>query len=132
MRKWTTDWLIGERYEIENAKVTRVDLSMADHGALCLEMVLKGNGWECYYGGYVIGHGYLDADEFSGSDIGMEYIMRIMDTVGVSRFNDMVGKYIRVATKGWGSTVKIFGNIIKDKWFDSESFFADKENPCND
>ena len=37
------------------------------------------------------------------------------------------GKYVRVATKGWGSTVKIIGNILEDKWFDYESFFDDKE-----
>ena len=53
--------------------------------------------------------------------------MRIMDTVGVERFQDLKGKYVRVATKGLGSSVKIIGNIIKDKWFDAETFFADKE-----
>ena len=55
--------------------------------------------------------------------------MRIMDTVGVEKFQDLKGKYVRVATKGWGDSVKIIGNIIKDKWFDVETFFADnKEN----
>lgn len=38
-----------------------------------------------------------------------------MNTVGVERFNDMQGKYVRVATKSWGDTVKIVGNIIKDQ-----------------
>ena len=53
--------------------------------------------------------------------------MRIMDTVGVEKFQDLKGKYIRVAAKGWGNSVKIIGNIINDKWFDTETFFADKE-----
>ena len=53
--------------------------------------------------------------------------MRIMDTVGCSTYEGKKGKYVRVATKGWGSTVKIIGNILEDKWFDYESFFDDKE-----
>ena len=58
----------------------------------------------------------------------MEAIMRIMDTVGCDKYENMKDKYIRVATKGWGSTVKIIGNVLEDKWFDYESFFKDKEN----
>ena len=44
--------------------------------------------------------------------------MRIMDTVGVEKWEDLKDKFIRVATKNWGDTIKISGNIIKDKWFD--------------
>lgn len=47
--------------------------------------------------------------------------------LGVSRLEDMKGKYVRVATKKWGDTVKIIGNIIKDRWFDYQSFYADKK-----
>lgn len=112
-------------YEIENAKITSANLSMADHGILTLRLVLEGAGWGCVYGGYVLGKGYLGADEFEGSAKGMESIMRIMDVVGVEEFNDLKGKIIRVAVKGWGDSVKIIGNVISDKWFDIESFFKD-------
>ena len=50
-----------------------------------------------------------------------------MDTVGVERLQDLKGEYVRVAIKRWGDSVKIIGNIIKDKWFDAETFFADKK-----
>lgn len=125
MKKWNADLLKEAGYKIENAKIESVDLSMADHGVFCLEMHLAGDGWGVVYGGFVIGKGYLGAEEFSGTPQGIEYIMRIMDTVGVTRFNDMVGKYIRVATKGWGDIIKIIGNVIEDKWFDTETFFKD-------
>ena len=129
MKKYTQEQLIESGYSIENALITNVDLSMADHGCLTLAMTLEGSGWGVVYGGYCLGKGYLGADDdfFDGSAAGMEYLMRIMDTVGVEKFQDLKGKYIRVATKGWGSSVKIIGNIIKDKWFDAETFFADKE-----
>ena len=129
MINYTHDKLINLDYKIENALIESVDLSMGDHGCLTLSMTLEGYGWGVVYGGYCLGKGYLGADDdfFEGSDIGTEYLMRIMDTVGVETFQDLKGKYVRIATKGWGDSVKIIGNIIKDKWFDAESFFTDKK-----
>ena len=127
MKNYTYEQLIESGYKIENALITNVDLSMADHGCLTLAMTLEGSGWGVVYGGYCLGHGYLGADHFDGSASGLESIMRIMDVIGVERFQDLKGKYVRVATKGWGGPVKIIGNILKDKWFDIETFFADKE-----
>lgn len=122
-----TETLMNEGYTIENAKITSIDLSMEDHGVLTLNMTLNGNGWGCVYGSYVLGKGYLGAKKFEGSVKGIEYIMRIMDTVGVSRFQDLKNRYIRVATKGWGSIIKIIGNVIEDKWFDTEEFYREEE-----
>ncbi len=129
MMKWTLEELEKAGYKIENAEIELVDLSMADHGCLTNDIVLKGGGWSCVYGGFCIGKGYLGCpdDFFHGSPSGIEYIMRIMDTVGVDRFQNLKGKYVRVATKGWGSSIKIIGNILTDKWFDAESFFKDFE-----
>lgn len=129
MKKYTQEQLIESGYSIKNALITNVDLSMADHGCLTLAMTLEGGGWGVVYGGYCLGKGYLGADDdfFDGSAAGMEYLIRIMDTVGVEKFQDLKGKYVRVTLKGWGNSVNIIGNIIKDKWFDAETFFADKK-----
>jgi hypothetical protein len=129
MKNYDSYKLTEAGYTIENALIEKVDLSMADHGCLTLAMTLQGGGWGVVYGGYCLGKGYLGADDdfFDGSAAGMEYLMRIMDTVGVERFQDLKGKYVRVATKGWGDQVKIIGNILKDKWFDAETFFTDKK-----
>ena len=128
MKNYTYDKLTASGYSIENALIKNVDLSMADHGCLTLAMTLEGGGWGVVYGGYCLGKGYLGADDdfFSGSASGMEYLIRIMDTVGVEKFQDLKGKYVRVATKS-GDPVKIIGNIINDKWFDAETFFTDKK-----
>ena len=129
MKKYTQEQLIASGYSIKNALIKNIDLSMADHGCLTLAMTLEGGGWGVVYGGYCLGKGYLGADDdfFDGSAAGMEYLIRIMDTVGVEKFQDLKGKYVRVAAKGWGNSVKIIGNIINDKWFDTETFFADKD-----
>lgn len=117
--------------EIQNAKITKVDLSMADHGCLTLELVIEGKGWGCCFGGYVLGYGYVGAEEFEGSPKGIIEIMRIMDVVGVSRFNEMKGKYIRVEVEGWGGSVYKIGNIIEDKWFDYREFYKKEREDCN-
>lgn len=127
MIEYTTRELEDLGYKIKNAKITNVDLSMADHGCLTSFITLDGGGWGTNYGGYCLGHGYLGSEHFDGCSDSIEYLMRIMDVVGSDTFNGMVGKYVRVATKGWGDTIKIIGNVLEDKWFDTESFFKDKE-----
>lgn len=127
MKKFTEEELKELGYELLNAEVTNVSLNMKDHGCLTLSITLKGAGWGVVYGGYCLGKGYLGADDdyFNGSAKGMEAIMRIMDVVGVEALEDMKGKYVRIANKGLGSSVKIIGNIISNKWFDYESFFSE-------
>lgn len=49
-------------------------------------------------------------------------------TLKAAGWGVVYGGYCRVATKGWGSTVKIIGNIINNLWFDYDSFFKDKES----
>ena len=53
--------------------------------------------------------------------------MKIMDTVGVDAWEDLVGCYARVKVGGLGSRVSCIGNIIKDKWFDMKEFFENAE-----
>ena len=112
--------------EILNAKITNVSLTMADHGVLTFFVTVEGSDWGCGLGGYVIGKGYLGADDDdfqSENGLGLVAMMRIMDVVGVSRWEDMKGKYCRVESEGWGSSIHKIGNIMKDKWFDIDQFF---------
>ncbi len=55
--------------------------------------------------------------EFDGYAKGCEALMRIMDIVGVDRWEDLKGKYCRVMFRGLGKTVEKIGNIIEDRWF---------------
>ena len=114
--------------KIENMKITKVSLTMADHGCLTFDIFVDGGGWSCAIGGYRIGYGHLGASEFVAENgYGLEAMMRIMDVVGVDRWENLVGKYCRVKSDGWGSTIKVIGNIVEDKWFDLEKFFEEKK-----
>ena len=97
---------------------------MEDHGCLTFWLSLEGDGWVSGFGGYCIGKGYLGAGSFEAENgHGLEAIMRIMDTVGVSSWEDLKGKYVRVQLDGWGSCCHIIGNLLKDQWFDIKAFF---------
>ncbi len=110
--------------EIKNVKIKNVSLTMADHACLTFYLLLEGDGWGISYGGYCIGHGYLHSKSFTAlNGGGLVAMMRIMDTVGVERWEDLKDKYIRVVDEGWGSPIKKIGNIIEDKWFDIDEFF---------
>ena len=118
--------------KIENARIKSVSLSMANHGCLTFDIYIEGNGYGCAVGGYCIGHGYLGADEFVAENgHGLEAMMNIMDVVGVEKWEDLEGMYCRVKSDGWGSTIHVIGNIMKDKWFDLDKFFKDKRKAKN-
>lgn len=114
--------------EILNAKITDVTISMADHGCLTFFVTLNCGGWGVSIGGYAIGHGYLGADNFDACGDGLEAMMRIMNVVGVERWEDLKGQYVRVKSNGLGSTIHNIGNVLKDEWFDLKKFFEDKKN----
>lgn len=127
MRKLTQMELQQSGYQILNAKVVDADLSMADQGVLIMRLTLAGNGWNVDYGGYVLGVGSLGASEFTGMPKGTEQIMRVMDTVGVASFKELVGSYVRIAVShNDNGRINIIGNIITDKWFDIADFFAEE------
>jgi hypothetical protein len=117
-----------EELEIKNAKITNISVSMEDHGCLTFYITLDGGAWGCTYGGYCMGKGYLGAKEFYSTDAGLEILMRIMDTVGVEKWEDLKGKYCRVKTEGWGGTIQAIGNILTNKWFDIEEFYSNYNN----
>lgn len=133
MINWSESLLRESGYRIGNSLIESADLNMENHGCLDMTLCLSGQVNVCF-GGYVLGKGYLGANDdfWEGSAAGLEYIMRVMDVVGVERFQDLKGKYVRVAHKGLGSSVKIIGNITREKWFDAESYFKDKRENADD
>lgn len=108
---------------IENARITQTSISMADHGVLCISIYVEGNGWCCNIGQWINGYGYLGATEWKGNGSAIVAMMKIMDTVGVEKWEDLPGKLIRVKTEGWGGSIDEIGNIIKDKWFNLRDFY---------
>lgn len=129
MIDWTEEKLIAEGYTLRNALITNVDLSTENYCSATLSIILDGDGWGVCYGGYKLGHAgtYIKREEIEGTKQGFEAILQIMWVLNSDSLFGLKDKYVRVATKGWGDTIKIIGHITKDQWFDYGSFF-DKEN----
>ena len=98
---------------------------MADHGTLTFYITLKEcNSSENHcLGGYAIGKGYLGADNFEGSAIGLEAMMCIMDTVGVATWEDLVGKKVLLGFHEPYGGVEEITNIETEKSFNIQNFF---------
>ena len=56
----------------------------------------------------------------------IELISKILDVVGVEKWEDLVGKHVRVEKVNWGCTAKKFGHIMKDKWINLDTFFKEE------
>lgn len=108
----------------ENAQITDVSLGIDDHCCLTFSIALKGSGRGASFGGYNLA--FFNGTTFKGSEKGLEALARIMDVVGVSKWEDIKGHYVRV--KQEDRLVIGIGNIIKDKWFEPREFFKENEN----
>ena len=108
----------------ENAKITDVSLGIGDHCCLTFSITLKGSGWGASFGGYNLA--FFNGTSFEGSEKGLEALTRIMDVVGVAKWEDIKGHYVRV--KQQNRLVVGIGNIIEDKWFEPRELFKEIEN----
>lgn len=109
--------------EIKNAKISSTMLGREDHGIMTFMIYIDACDFACCVGRYCL-------DEFNPSTQtrvfraeSMEVISKILEVVGVDKWEDLPGKYIRIEYNGFGSTVTKIGNIIEEKWLDFDEFF---------
>lgn len=114
---------------IKNAKIESTMLGFEGHGFLTYWLYLDYGGSGQGFGGFVFP--VLDEDgKVKKQDkklyeklsiYGTETIKRILQIVGVEKWEELSGKHIRVKLndepKGFGYGIEAIGNIIEDKWF---------------
>lgn len=110
--------------KIKNARINSTMLGRDDHGVMTFMIYISADGFDCGIGGYCL-------DEFNSATQtrvfraeSMEAISKVLEVVGVDKWEDLPGKYIRFEDNGRGSTVTKIGNIIEEKWFDLEELFG--------
>lgn len=108
---------------IRNAKITSTMLGREDHGIMTffifVEFGCDGRG----IGGYALDMYDCTTESRVFTPKGFEAISKILETVGVDKWEDLPGKYIRIKDNGWGSTVDEIGNLMEEKWFNIKDFF---------
>ncbi len=93
-----------------NARIKSVSLGYEDHGIMTSYLILEQGSSGQGFGGY-----RLDAHK-KQSVAGTFWIKRVLETVGVTDWSQLVGKYIRVEGEDFGDITGI-GHIVEDKWF---------------
>lgn len=96
--------------EINNARITKTSLDIERFLTVWLHLDYGGSGQA--FGGWVL-----------GGEWGCQFLCKLMETVGVERWEDLPGKHIR-AEHDWGKVYAI-GHIIEDKWFRPETDLAE-------
>lgn len=110
--------------EIRNAKITSTMFGREDHGILTFMVFVEFGGSGCGIGGYAIDQYDRGTEKRVFSANGLEAISKILEIVGVDKWEDLPNKYIRIKDNGWGSTIDEIGNLMEDKWFNIREFFA--------
>jgi hypothetical protein len=98
-----------------NAKIIEAEIELEDHGLLIWHLTLE---WD-----YVQGFGMQMMDTFDkkekrrvGHKWGSECLLRIMEVLGVEKWSQVQGKYVRGRQNEEGELVAI-GHIVEDRWF---------------
>jgi hypothetical protein len=94
-----------------NAQIESTMLGYEDHGILTCFLMLKQKGSSQGFGGY-----RLDAPEGYGIYTDF-WIKRILEVVGVGKWEDLEGKYVQVRGEEFG-TIAAIGHITDDIWFE--------------
>jgi hypothetical protein len=103
-----------------NGKIHSTMLGIEDHGIMTFFVNIDFGGSGQGFGGYA-----LDGKAGQvGHSKSIQAIRKILQTVDVTQWEDLKGKYVRVRKdKEYGGTIKAIGHIIEDKWFDIGEFW---------
>lgn len=101
---------------IENARIESTMLGIEDHGLMTCLLHLEFGGGAQSFGGYD-----LSTDHWSG----VEFVRRILEAVGVSKWEDLKGKLVRVKRPDGNGPILSIGHILENRWFEPDELFSE-------
>lgn len=114
---------MSDDMEIRNAIITKAYLTTEDHGVLSGWLSLDYGGSGQGFGGHVLAVN-PDSPHWPGkANYCGVWITRVLECAGVTKWDQLVGKTIRV--RCCHHKIEAIGHIIKDKWFFPEREFKD-------
>lgn len=115
------------KIEERNAEITDTFLGIEDHGIMSFNIQTMSDGCGQGFGGYGLDQHNKITKKRDGWGGGVMMLRGILETIGVSKWEDLKGKFCRVRAIPFGRIVAV-GHIINDKWFVFDEFIkSDKE-----
>lgn len=110
---------------VTNARIRSTMLGIEDHGIMTFFLNLEWSGAGQGFGGYC-----LDGKSGTvGHSKSIISIRRILEVVGVEKWEDLKGKLVRIRKDDEWGQIKAIGHIIDDRWFDIEQFWKEEQSP---
>jgi hypothetical protein len=107
--------------EISNAKIESTMLGFEDHGIFTCLLYLDYGGSSQGFGQHCLASEHPKDKATYPFNYGANYIMGILKAVGVEKWEDLEGKYVRVKREdGWNGKIVAIGHIVEDNWFNPD------------
>ena len=110
---------------VKNARIESSMLGIEDHGILTFMLHLDYGGSGQGFGGYCMDAPLKKQDgtfiRRVGTAQGCDLILRVLEVVGVCKWEDLPGQHIRVVADH--CKVHKIGHILKDRWLDIEEHY---------
>lgn len=107
--------------ETVSARIDSTMLGYEDHGILTTFLMLDYGGSVQGFGGYSLGNTKSDSVACSYQ------IRRILETVGVDKWEELIDKNIRVRrSRSFNGKILEIGHLLEDKWYNPELEFEKK------
>jgi len=104
--------------QIDNAFITGTSLGFEDHGILTARVFVEFDSGGCAFGGYAMDNYDAIAKRRTGTAFGCQFVMDVIQTIGVEKWEDLKGKHCRVEHEGLGGRILRIGHFMKNQWFD--------------
>jgi len=99
-----------------NGQIQAAEIEIEDHGILTSMVRIRHDSHSGTFGGYQFDHSDGEGGH-KGHVMCAEMIRRILEVVGVHRWSELKGKYIRVRKSDATHQIEEIGHITEDRWY---------------
>ena len=109
----------GITYPVILGQIERTNLGYEEHGIFTAWVHVTGDSWGQGFGGYCLA-GPSKEDTPEGTAYGLDVIIRILETVGVKQWENLIGRdvyLIQNSIDPWGAVLGIAGKNTSKVFF---------------